>query len=80
MQKLDKPKVRNLIEKSGSGGKKNRWEIEEKRVELQPSVLRCKIGQNIWEIGAKQAKKTAEDDLYNELENEPTKTYKLAKT
>jgi hypothetical protein len=68
------------MEKSGGGGKKNRWKIEEKRVELRPSVLRCKIGRTAGKWGAKQDKKTAEDDLYYELENEPTKTYKLAKT
>jgi hypothetical protein len=38
--------------------------IEEKRVELQQSVLRCKIGQTAGKWGAKQAKNTAEYDLY----------------
>jgi hypothetical protein len=38
---------------------------------------------NSWEMGSEASQKTAEDDLYYELENEPlvsrTKTYKASK-
>ena len=66
--------------------------IEEKRetrkeLELQPSPearRRYKIAKTAAKWAVKQAKERAEDDLYNELENEPLvarkKIYKLAKT